>query len=67
MEYAFEITKLSGERRLIKACSLQDIIRRKNNYRRSPFFKGSHFSRIFSQRDSVGFSLGDMANLRWRK
>ena len=63
-EYAFEITKLTGERRLIKACSLPEIQRKKNNYRRSPFFKGSYFSKIFSIGERVTFTLGD--NMRWK-
>jgi len=64
MQYSFEITKLTGEHGLITACSLPDIIRKKNNYRRSPFFKGSHFSKIFSTTDKVSFGIGDMARFK---
>jgi hypothetical protein len=66
MQFYFIIRKLTGEQRVIKAFSLQDIIRKKNNYRRSPHFKGSYFSKIFSDAEPMQFNVGDMMNMRWK-
>lgn len=64
MRYWFEIKKLDGSFRKIASNSLDEIKRKKNNYRRSPWFQGAYISQIRSEPLPFKISLGDMVTIK---
>lgn len=62
--YWFDIIRFDGTKKRIVSSSLSDIVRMKNNYRRSPHFKSAYISRISSNMSIKPLQLGSMA--RWK-